>query len=864
MPNENAQGSLGTHDKKTMNAKTCLTALLGLAVFAMMSRGGKTQAVPSPRTILGNPVGERFSRIPEIRLWFQTAASRSRGRMKIQSLGRTTQGQELFLALISSESQLTRLNTIGKELRSLVEGDSKPNNRTPAVVWLSFGVHGNEPSPSEAAMDLAYRLLTSPQAKKILSNLIIVLDPCLNPDGRERYVSNLRSRLGKTPDPDPLSFEHRETWPGGRTNHYLQDLNRDWAFQTQTETKARIRAWLLLPPQVHVDFHEMWAEREYFFFPAELPVHHSVPRSVLRWHKVFGKANAKAFDAKGWRFYSGEDFDLFYPGYGDSWPSLMGAVGMTYEVGGHGNAALAYRRPDGRIWTLTDRSKRHSEAGWTTLKTASANKDALLQDFYKLHRDSELDGRGLKNRFLVLSSPKDPGRVRALGELLLAQGLKLSYAIQGGVGKDAEGNTHPILKGSLILDFSQARGRLARALLDQDNNISHLYFYDVSAWSLPLAYGIQECKLAKTKVKRLPGLPPLPNPPKVSKNGAFILLASDSGESPLLAAKATKAGLEVRVATKPFRIASQDFGPGSLVIPTPTEAIRTTLNHILKGFPDLQPISTQSSMSQRGPDLGSPSFASCVSVRAALAFGEGTDPNLAGALWFLFENRLRTKIHRLPLNNLSPDNLNRFNLVILPDGGLPPAWQRNKTALRRWVREGGIVLAIGSSARAIHRDILGGKSLLRNSKALHKSSKKPAWTTPTQLAQENRMDRNPGAIIQIRIDSKRLLAAGYGSTLPVLVQGRPQGFPEEGRGRIVAFYGQPKRLSGFIPSKSLKKLEGRGYLLQVPMGKGSFVLFDQNPQFRLFWHGLTRLLLNASFLLPRRRIPPFAPPSNGR
>ncbi len=854
--------------KKTTITRPLRFLLLGFIFLASVSNGGKAQGVPSPQSIIGHKIGEKFSRIPEIRLWFETAAAQSRGRMKIQSLGRTAEGQELFLALISSESHLTRLKMIGKEIRALVSGEGKPKKETPAIAWLSFGVHGNEPSPSEAAMELSHRLLTTPEGEKLLSRLVIVIDPCLNPDGRERYVSALGSRLGKTPDPEPLSFEHDEPWPGGRTNHFLQDLNRDWAFQTQAETKARIRAWLALPPQVHVDFHEMWAEREYFFFPAELPVHRSVPRSVLRWHKVFGKANAKAFDAQGWRFYSGEDFDLFYPGYGDSWPSLMGAVGMTYEVGGHGNAALAYRRPDGKIWTLADRVKRHSQAAWTTLETAAAHKDGLLQDFYQLHRDSELEGRGLKERLLVLSSPKDPARLRALGRLLLDQGLKVAFAREGGSGKDAEGHAHSIPKGSLMLDFAQARGRLAKALLQQDSSISHLYFYDVSAWSLPLAYGVEELRLAETKVPLLPGLPTLPKASELDPKGIFVIVSSDSGESPLLAAKAAAAGLRVRVATKSFRISSTDFGPGSIVIPTPSHQNFDLLKKLFADFPDLRPITTTTSLSERGPDLGSPSFATCVPVRAALAFGQGTDSALAGALWFLFEQRLGMPIHRIPLSALSPSNLRRFNLVILPDGGLPDSWMRNRQALQRWVSEGGVVLAIGSSARRIHRSILGGgipspkPSPMATTKA--SPNKKPIWTTPSQLAMESRKRRNPGAIVQVRIDPHRLLAAGYGKTLPVLVQGSPQGFPEEGRGRIVAFYGQTKRLSGFIPKASLAKLAGKGYLLQVPQGRGSFVLFDQNPQFRLFWHGLTRLLLNASFLLPRRRIPPFAPPSNGR
>jgi len=816
--------------------------------------------IPTLESVSGHAPGARFTRLRDVQTWFERVARAAGGRLKLHALGTTDGGNPLYLAFLSSKHNLDKLNAIGSDLRHVVSGDLDPTTRPdlPVIAWLSFGVHGNEPSPTESAIVLVRELLSQPRHAGLLDKLVVVIDPCLNPDGRERYVAGLDDRVGKHPDPDPASFEHSEPWPGGRTNHYLQDLNRDWAFQTQVETKARIATWLQFPAQVHVDFHEMEVESEYFFFPAEVPINRHIAPQVLAWHKVFGQANADAFDARRWRYYSGEDFDLYYPGYGDSWPSLMGAIGMTYEVGGHTAGALAYRRRDGSIWTLRDRIQRHFVAALTTLETTAKHSREILADFWRSHREAEAQGRARANRYLCL--PPGSPALDDLADLLVHQGIRVWTTTNDGrlvqhEGTTALGNeTRPLPRGSLVIDMAQPRGRLASALLEPDPEISHLYFYDVSAWSLPLAFGLEAIWAERVVADLAPGPPAQPKVTsvKLASGTVGVVLDAKARDLAAISQAALSGGFTTRIGAAPFRIAGREFPIGSLVV-LGSDAQLPKLEKLLAAYPRTKWTATATTRSQRGPDLGSQSFADLVPARALMAFGEGASLSTAGALWHLFENRLGLPLSRVPADSIGPRELKRYNVLILPGGGLPSglASANSRAFLDAWLAEGGVLIAFASSARSVFHTLLGGKS------ETPKSGKKPkqTWKPSQALTEQARRRASPGSIVEVRVDAEHPLAAGYGETLPVLVRGSNPGFPADGPGQIVAYYGDAKRLSGYLSREAADRLRGSGYLLAHSRGRGAVVLFDQDPQFRLIWHGLTRLLINAAVFRPRRRIP---------
>ncbi|MGH7444096.1 MAG: M14 family zinc carboxypeptidase, partial [Longimicrobiales bacterium] len=301
------------------------------------------QQAPSPAEVLGYELGERFTDPAGVVRYVEALAAAAPDRTRLEQYGETYEGRPLLQLVIARPDHLARLDeilTANAELTRLETGEARAREiaaTNPAVVYFSYGVHGNESSSSEAALYTAWDLLRgAPEVAGVLDSVVIIIDPVVNPDGRARYVQWYGEARGATPNPEPNAREHYEPWPGGRYNHYLFDLNRDWAWLTQPETRARLATWARWNPQVHVDFHEMSSESSYFFFPATPPINPLYPPHILAWGERFGAANAAAFDREGWAYFTAESYDLFYPGYGDSWPSLLGAIGMTYEQAGGG------------------------------------------------------------------------------------------------------------------------------------------------------------------------------------------------------------------------------------------------------------------------------------------------------------------------------------------------------------------------------------------------------------------------------------------------------------------------------------------------------------------------------------------------
>src|ERR1043165_794415 len=373
-----------------------MTRRIAIALF-LLATAAFAQA-PTPEQFLGYKLGDRFTPWPRIVDYFNTLA-KSSNLITVQQFGETYEHRPLILAVITSPKNRANLETIRANVVSLATGAVSADRAgdiaktNPAVAWLAFNVHGNEASSSEAAMAVASALVNDPASAQMLDNLVVVIDPMLNPDGRERYIQWYTRTRGTEANPNVDAFEHTEPWPGGRFNHYLIDMNRDWAWSSQRETRARIAQYRQWMPQVFVDFHEMFYNSTYFFPPDAKPINANLPKDVSHWLEVFGRANAEAFTRNHWAFFVGETFDLFYPAYGDSWPSLHGAIGMTYEVAGHSRAGSAVMRGDGTGYTLPDRvppppppAPRHPPAGLTTLRTAAANREALLLYTYEAAR----------------------------------------------------------------------------------------------------------------------------------------------------------------------------------------------------------------------------------------------------------------------------------------------------------------------------------------------------------------------------------------------------------------------------------------------------------------------------------------------
>src|SRR5262245_9810005 len=433
---------------------------------------GQTR-VPSPADVLGYGLGERFTDHASIVRYLEALAAAAPN-VRVRDYGRTNEDRRLLQVLIARPEYLARLDEILARNRELNDPNTSEarareiSAANPAVVYFSYGVHGNESSSSEAALWTAWSLASNaPEVSGVLDSVVVVIDPAVNPDGRDRYVGWYRQARGATPNPNPESREHAEPWPGGRTNHYYFDLNRDWAWMTQVETRGRLATWDYWSPQVHVDFHEMSPSSSYFFFPATPPINPLYPPHIVRWGKAFGDANAAAFDRRGWAYYTGEGFDLFYPGYGDSWPSLLGTIGMTYEQAGGGSAGQAYRRADGDTLTLRARAEHHWTSGQATLRTAASRKSELLLDYARFHRTVN---EGLPDILLVPG--EDATRTTALLKLLRGQGIQVERSTQPfrtvATAHTGFAKREQFPAGTYRVRARQPRGRLAVTLLQSE------------------------------------------------------------------------------------------------------------------------------------------------------------------------------------------------------------------------------------------------------------------------------------------------------------------------------------------------------------------------------------------------------------
>src|SRR5436190_22909348 len=486
----------------TRRSATLLIALL-LAATAQAQ-------VPTPDEFLGYKLGDRFTPYSRILDYFDELARRS-NLVTVHRFGETYEHRPLVLAVITSAKNRANLDAIRAGVTALADPSATSPERaaeiartTPAVAWLAYGVHGNETSSSEAAMMVASNLLRDPAWAPLLDNVVVVIAPLQNPDGRERYVQWFTRARGAQVDTNNESFEHSEPWPGGRTNHYLIDMNRDWTWTSQQETQARIAEYRQWNPQVFVDFHEMGYNSSYFFPPDARPLNANLPKEVETWLDKFGRANAAEFTRKGWPFFVAERFDLFYPGYGDSWPSLHGAIGMTYEVAGGGRAGSAVLREDSTTYTLGDRAARHAITGMTTLRTASENREGLLLYTYDAMRKETASGQ---NTYLIV--PGSPN-FRPLLDMLQRQSIQLGRLTAPATVRvsridtdAAESRSFPV--GTVVVSTKQPLGGLAQTLLEKSPAFSKGFveeqqkkteadepdeFYDLTSWSLPLAMNV--------------------------------------------------------------------------------------------------------------------------------------------------------------------------------------------------------------------------------------------------------------------------------------------------------------------------------------------------------------------------------------
>ena len=811
---------------------------------------GFTQKIPSPDEYLGYKPGERFVQHHELIGYMQLLSQTAPAQVKTERYGTSNENRPLILCIISSAENMARLEEIRKGNLGLAGMGGTTQNNLPAIVWLSYNVHGNEASSSQAVMVTSHYLLTQPRAKEWLKNTVVIIDPCLNPDGYSRYANWFHSVAGDKPNPDPQAREHNEPWPGGRSNHYNFDLNRDWAWQTQVESQARIKKYNEWLPHIHVDFHEQGFNEPYYFAPAAEPFHEVITPWQRKFQTDIGRNHAKYFDKEGWLYFTKERFDLFYPSYGDTWPTYNGSIGMTYEQGGI-RAGLSIINQDGDTLTLLDRLSHHHTTGISTVEMASLNAAELVKNFKGFYDNVLANGSGDYKTYVVKRG-NNQGKFNRLLQLLDKNGIAYTFSNGGNASGfnyfTTKSESFKIERGDLLISTLQAKGVLARVLFEPNSKLTDSATYDITAWSIPYAYGLESYAVKE----KLPGVQAvavvggplmIPNPDTYG----YLVRWKSMEEARFLSACLQK-GIKGRLAELPFEVGGKKYDAGTLIFLKTSNPGKDWAQQLFdlseKHRVELEPVST--GFMEKGADFGSPDVRTLLPLKVAMLTGDGTNSLAAGEVWHFFERDLRYPITLINLRDAGSINWSRFQVLILPDGFQYNSLLAKDGALRKWVEQGGRLIALEGAVSALSGNDWG---IAARKTPDEKSNDPYAKVKNYGERQRDALNyNNPGSIYRVDLDTTHPLAFGYPKHYFTL-KGDSEVYDFTENGWNVGILKKEPRISGFTGSKALEKMKDGVLFGELQMGRGGVVFFADDILFRNFWENGKLLMANAVFFI---------------
>ncbi|WP_178987853.1 M14 metallopeptidase family protein [Winogradskyella schleiferi] len=820
--------------------KVVLVLLLVFGSFTLTS----AQNIKSPSDFLGYEIGTQFSRHHQVIDYFKSVANTVPNQVKLETYGKTNERRGLYLAYVSSEANIENLETIRENnLKNTGLLDGEPSSTDIAIVWLSYNVHGNEASSTEASMLTLYKLLTEHQ--DLLKNTVVIIDPSVNPDGRDRYVNWYNETKSAAYDIDRQASEHNEPWPSGRPNHYLFDLNRDWVWATQVETQQRLKVYNKWMPHVHVDFHEQGINEPYYFAPAAEPFHEIITDWQRDFQTQIGKNHAQYFDAEGWLFFTRERFDLLYPSYGDTYPTFMGAMGMTYEQGGHGMAGLGILNDEGHVLTLVERLTHHTTTGISTVEMASRNAKKLNSEFGKFFNNSNL-----KYKSYVVNGNED--KLNSLKVLLNKHDIRFenpkSTKVSGFNYATGQPGSLSVDESAMVIHSDQPKGKMVKVLFEPNTMLSDSLTYDITAWSLPYAFGLDAIasttKVSSSKLAERKSL-------QILKDAYGYVSKWNSIEDAKFLAELLKQDFKVRFTEKPFTSKDKKFERGSIIITKGDnkhiEKMVSKLNTIAQDH--AQPLTEiYTGFSQTTPDIGSPDIKLVNKQKVAILSGDGTSPLSYGEIWHFFEQQLHYPLTSINTDDFSKTKLNKYNVLILPNGDYEKVLtDENLTKLKTWVNAGGKVIAVDGALRSF----AGKDGFNLNFKpfdVVDNVEKNKNLTAYANRERESSNDLITGAIFNAKVDYTHPMAFGYDDNYFTLKLGS-SAYSLLDSGYNVTYLNDTKVYSGFAGKNALQKLDETLIFGEERMGNGSFIYMVDNPLFRSFWENGKLFLVNAVFLV---------------
>ncbi len=844
----------------------CWCCLLPLGMAAVAAEGlpfslpvpsavvdGYTATVPRPEAVIGHRIGESHTEPHQLVDYFRAVAAAS-DRVAFHEHGRSYEHRPLIHAVVSSPANHRRLDKILAANRRLSDSAEEVTDEQlaemPLVVYQGYNVHGDEASASEAAVLLLYHLAAGQGAEveKMLDRVVLLIDPVLNPDGRHRFTTWVNQNRGATPVSDPADREHRQPWPGGRTNHYWFDLNRDWLPMRHPESQSRMALYHHWRPQVVTDFHEMGSESHYFFQPG-VPerVNRNAPPANQELTARIGDFHAEALDEIGSLYFTRDAFDDFYPGKGSTYPDVTGAIGILFE---QGSSRALKRDTEHGLLSFDFTIRNQLTTSISTMRAVVDLREQLLRYQRDFFRDAPALARERKLKAYLISLQSERTEAQELIQLLLDHRIQVHELIE----PVKAGGTTFRPGAAVAVPVSQPQIRLLTAMMERQTEFDDNQFYDVSTWTLPYAFGVRwaETEQSLELGERLERID-IDGGRLVGGEASYAyLMPWNRYFAPRALYKLQAAGIRTRLITQSFSTEVDDktetFPRGTVLVTVHQRApggatedvIHETVRRVVEED-HVEIFAVGSGLIPGGPDLGNRRQIHVLKKpEIALVTGDSATAGTAGETWHLLSERFGIPVSLVDAGTVSESVLDRYNTLILAGGSYG---KLSSDVVGKWVRAGGRLVAMSSGVDwAVRNGLVSLESKPFDLNAV--VGDRPF----DELADARGAHEIGGAIFEVRLDKTHPLAFGYGDRVAVF-RNRTSFFePSPRAGITVGTYTPKPLLSGYISQERLDQVPGSFAIGGWRLGSGRAVLIHDNPNLRAFWYGTNRLFLNAVFL----------------
>ncbi len=816
------------------------------------------QKIPTPEKIFGFQIGEWHLSHAQSLEYARIIAEKS-PRAILYEYARSHEQRPLVHLIISSEANIARIEEIRTRHLALTDPNASASldvSGMPVVVRLGYGVHGNEPSAHNAAPLVAYYLAAgqSREIMDMLDHMVVIIDPSLNPDGQDRFASWVNRHRGKTLNPDPANREFSDVWPGSRSNHYWFDLNRDWLPVQHPESRGRVEEYHRWKPNVNTDHHEFGANSTFFFQPG-IPsrVHPFTPRETDNLTMEIARYHAAAFDKTGQLYYTREDFDDFYYGKGSTYPDINGSIGILFEqagINGHRRETIH------GIIDFAQTVKNQVDVSLSSMKAAFNMREKLLNHLRWFYTSAMDQARQHPVKGYVFGDDNDASKNQLMLDILKTHQVEV-YALkqdhQAAPGRFAPGS-------AWIVPTGQPQFRMVRTLFETMLHFEDSLFYDVSTWTLPLAFNMpyaeinQSRQLDRLKGERVHVIKTEKGGLKGGTSDYAYVFSWDDYYAPKALYEIQAQGLRTRVATAPFSIKLNGevmpFGFGSILIPVaiqdvPADRVADILSRAAENA-GISIYPAHSSLVAEGTNLGSGNFVALSRPSVAMIIGQGVNSREAGEAWHLLDTHYGIPLTMLDIDRIGSVNLDRYNVLIMVSGGYGSIQDAGREAIARWVRGGGTIVALGSANNYLERSGLASIEFVSI----------PRSDEPVMLPYESQgayrgSRRMPGSIFMASIDTTHPLFYGYRQNqLPVYVSSGVMAKPASSPFVNPLIFNKNAHVSGYIYPAYKNLIDETAGVLVNSRGRGNVISIMDNPNFRAYWYGTNRMFMNAIFFGP--------------